>query len=62
MTRLGVSDSVFLGGNPPLQPTASITRGSVDNPGGTSGNAFPLVITTQDPIFRNPESWTFSES
>ncbi|MGE0102716.1 MAG: carboxypeptidase regulatory-like domain-containing protein [Blastocatellales bacterium] len=60
LTRLGVSDSVFLGGNPPLQPTASITRGSVDNPGGTSGNAFPLVITTQDPIFRNPESWTWN--
>lgn len=60
MTRLGVSDSVFLGGNPPLQPTASITRGSVDNPGGTSGNAFPLVVTTQDPIFKNPESWTWN--
>src|SRR5262249_29956203 len=29
----GVSDSVFLGGNPPLQPTVSITAGSVDNPG-----------------------------
>ncbi len=24
MTPLGVSDSVFLGGNPPLQPTVSI--------------------------------------
>ncbi len=60
MTRLGVSDSVFLGGNPPLQPTASITRGSVDNPGGTSGNPFPLVITTPDPIFKNTEAWTWN--
>jgi hypothetical protein len=59
-TRLGVSDSVFLGGNPPLQPTASITRGLVDNPGGTAGNIFPLVITTQDPIFKNPEAWHWS--
>ncbi|MBI3653067.1 MAG: TonB-dependent receptor [Acidobacteria bacterium] len=59
-TRLGVSDSVFLGGNPPLQPTASITRGSVDNPGGTAGNVFPLVITSQDPIFKNPEAWHWS--
>src|SRR5262249_52898126 len=59
-TRLGVSDSVFLGGNPPLQPTASITRGSADNPGGTAGNAFPLVITTQDRIFKNPEAWTWN--
>ena len=60
LTRLGVSDSVFLGGNPPLQPTVSITGGSVDRPGGTGGNAFPLVITTQDPIFKNPESWTWN--
>jgi hypothetical protein len=59
-TRLGVSDSVFLGGNPPLQPSASITRGNVDNPGGTTSNVFPLVITSQDPIFKNPEAWHWS--
>jgi Carboxypeptidase regulatory-like domain len=60
LTRLGVSDSVFLGGNPPLQPTVSVTRGSADNPGGRGGNAFPLVITTQDQIFENPEAWTWN--
>jgi hypothetical protein len=59
-TRLGVSDSVFLGGNPPLQPSASITRGRVDNPGGTTGNVFPLAVTSQDPIFKNPEAWHWS--
>ncbi len=59
-TRLGVSDSVFLGGNPPLQPTVSISNGNVDNPGGTGGNAFPLAITTQDQIFKNPEAWTWN--
>ena len=59
-TRLGVSDSVFLGGNPPLQPTVSITRGRADNPGGTSGNAFPLVVTSQDRVFKNPEAWTWN--
>jgi hypothetical protein len=59
-TRLGVSDSVFLGGNPPLQPTVSITNGSVDNPGGKPGNVFPLVVTSQDPIFPNPEAWTWN--
>jgi hypothetical protein len=58
--RTGVSDSVFLGGNPPLQPTVSITGGSVDNPGGKAGNAFPLVVTSQDPIFPNPEAWTWN--
>ena len=60
MTRLGVSDSVFLGGNPPLQPTVSISNGFVDNPGGQAGNAFPQQITTQDRIFKNPESWAWS--
>lgn len=60
MTRLGVSDSVFLGGNPPFQPTVSVTQGSVDNPGGRSGNVFPLTVTTQDPIFKNPEAWTWN--
>lgn len=59
-TRLGVSDSVFLGGNPPFQPQVSISNGSVDNPGGRAGNVFPLSITTQDPIFKNPEAWTWN--
>ncbi|MFN7928782.1 MAG: carboxypeptidase regulatory-like domain-containing protein [Blastocatellia bacterium] len=60
MTRLGVSDSVFLGGNPPLQPTVSVTNGSVDNPGGKAGNVFTQQITTQDKIFKNPEAWTWN--
>jgi hypothetical protein len=56
----GVSDSVFLGGNPPLQPMVSITAGSVDNPGGKSGNLFPLQITSQGKNFANPESWQWN--
>lgn len=59
-TRLGVSDSVFLGGNPPLQPTASVATGNVDNPGGTQGSLFPLLPTTQDQIFKNPEAWNWN--
>ncbi len=54
MTRLGVSDSVFLGGNPPFQPTSSVTNGSVDAPGGASSVNFPLIITTQDRTSRTP--------
>ena len=46
-TRLGVSDSVFLGGNPPFQPTANVSFGSADNPGGISANSLPLTVTTQ---------------
>ncbi len=59
-TRLGVSDSIFLGGNPPLQPIASIPNGRADNPGGGSVSSFPLSINTQDKIFKNPEAWNWN--
>src|ERR1700687_2051282 len=59
-TRLGVSDSVFLGGNPPFQPNASVSFGSVDNPGGTGTNQVPLVVTTQSRAFKNPEAWAWN--
>ncbi len=60
LTRLGVSDSVFLGGNPPLQPSISVSFGNVDRPGGASGVDFPFTVTTQDRNFRMPESWTWN--
>jgi hypothetical protein len=56
----GVSDSVFLGGNPPLQPTVSVTAGSVDTPGGKSGNIFTQQVTSQARDFPNPESWEWN--
>jgi hypothetical protein len=59
-TRLGVSDSIFLGGNPPFQPNASVSFGNVDNPGGTGTAAVPLVVTTQSKDFKNPEAWTWN--
>ena len=59
-TRLGVSDSIFLGGNPPFQPTANVTFGKVDNPGGTSTNLLPLTATTQSKAFKNPEAWAWN--
>jgi carboxypeptidase family protein len=75
LTRLGVSDSVFLGGNPPLQPSISVSNGLVNTPGGPAGSStppecaafapgscvnFPLTITTQDRNFRMPEAWTWN--
>lgn len=60
MTRVGVSDSVFLGGNPPFQPSGAVTNGSVDNPGGAGQTTFPLPLTTQDPVFYNPEAWAWN--
>jgi len=46
ITRLGDSDSIFLGGNPPYQPNASVTFGSVGNPGGTGTNATSATSST----------------
>jgi hypothetical protein len=59
-TRLGVSDSIFLGGNPPFQPTANVSFGNVDNPGGTVANSLPLTVTTQSKAFKNPEAWNWN--
>ncbi len=59
-TRNGVSDSIFLGGNPPFQPTANVTGGSVDNPGGTSTNILPLTVTTYPKDQKNPEAWNWN--
>jgi predicted heme/steroid binding protein len=59
-TRLGVSDSVFLGGNPPFQPTANVSFGNADNPGGTQANSLPLTVTTQSRDFKNPEAWSWN--
>ena len=59
-TRLGVSDSIFLGGNPPFQPNASVSFGSVDEPGGSGANSVPLVVTTQSKAFKNPEAWNWN--
>jgi hypothetical protein len=59
-TRLGVSDSVFLGGNPPFQPTASVSNGSADNPGAGGTSTIPFVVTTQARNFKNPEAWNWN--
>ena len=61
LTRLGVSDSVLLGGNPPLQPTASISNGLVDAPLGTTGAAtYPLGVTSESRDLKSPESWQYN--
>ena len=59
-TRLGVSDSIFMGGNPPFQPIASVSNGSADNPGGGAQNLFPLTVTTQARDWKTPEAWTWN--
>ena len=59
-TRLGVSDSVFLGGNPPFQPSASLTNGTVDGLGPSAAGQIPLVVTTQARDLKNPEAWNWN--
>jgi hypothetical protein len=60
VTRLGVSDSIFLGGNPPFQPDASLANGKVDDLGPGIGHNSALVVTTQSKNFKNPEAWAWN--
>lgn len=60
ITRLGVSDSIFLGGNPPFQPNVSLANSSVDSLGSVGAAAIPLVVTTQSKAFKNPEAWAWN--
>ncbi len=60
VTRSGVSDSIFLGGNAPLQPIVSVANGNVDNPAGGTNRDYPLNITTRERDLKNPEAWTWN--
>jgi hypothetical protein len=60
--RLGISDAIQLGGNAPFQAAESVTNGSVDNPGGTSGALYPLQLSSQSFHFPSPEAWAWSAS
>jgi hypothetical protein len=55
--RLGISDTVHVGGNAPFQPASTVTRGSVDNPGGIGVNATPLAFTSHAYTYPSPEAW-----
>ena len=55
--RLGISDTVHVGGNAPFQPASNVTRGSVDNPGGIGINATPLAFTSHRYTYPSPEAW-----
>ena len=62
VSRPGVYDSVFLGGNPPFQPMASITNGNVDQPGGATRTQFPQFFMTVDPAYKIPLSYNWNIS
>jgi hypothetical protein len=58
--RPGVADNVFLGGNPPFQPTVSISDGLADNPGSGEAVGFPQYFMTQDPVYKIPSAWNWN--
>lgn len=58
--RLGVSDTVHLGGNPPFQPSGTVSFGSVDNPGGIGTNNYPINMTSYAYHFPSPEAWSWT--
>ena len=62
MSRPGVYDSVFLGGNPPWQPMVSVSNGIADNPGGGAQTAFPQFFMTLDRVYKIPRgyNWNFT--
>ncbi|MDX2270146.1 MAG: carboxypeptidase regulatory-like domain-containing protein [Bryobacter sp.] len=60
ISRPGVYDSVFLGGNPPYQPSASVTNGVADNPGGASRVSFPQFFMTIDPAYKLPRGYNWN--
>jgi len=60
--RLGISDTVHVGGNAPFQPASSVTNGSVDNPGGIGVNQLPLAFTSHAFTYPSPEAWAWNLS
>ncbi len=58
MSRPGVYDSVFLGGNPPWQPMVSVTNGVADNPGGGPQDRLPAVLHDHRPGLQDPDAAT----
>lgn len=59
LARPGVSDNIFLGGNPPFQPMVSIANGQADNPGGGTRANFPQFFMTSDPVFKIPRAYNW---
>jgi hypothetical protein len=60
LSRPGVYDSVFLGGNPPFQPSASVTNGNVDLPGGATRAQFPQFFMTIDRAYKIPRGYNWN--
>ena len=62
VTRMGLLDNIFPGGNSPFQPFITVNNVSVDNPPAsvTAGTAAPLTITTLNPHLKPPQAWNWN--
>ena len=62
VTRMGLLDNIFPGGNSPFQPFVTVTNVSVDNPGAelTSTTAPTMSVTTYDRNMKQPEAWNWN--
>jgi len=62
VTRMGLVDNIFPGGNSPFQPFVTVTNVSVDNPGvGLNSVTAPtLAVTTYDRNIKQPEGWNWN--
>jgi hypothetical protein len=60
--RQGTSDFVFDGGIPPLQQVASLSLGSVDDPGVGANGSYPLLSGDVDRQSPQPEAYIWNAS
>lgn len=62
LTRMGLLDNIFPGGNSPFQPYVTVTDVTIDNPGAglTSVTAPTLTVTTLDHNLKQPEAWNWN--
>lgn len=60
--RQGVSDFVFAGGIPPLQKVASLSSGTVDNPGAGANGLYPTLSGEIDRNAPQPEAYIWNAS
>ena len=59
--RVTVSDSMFLGGNPPFQPQVGVSNGRADDPGAGGGaGSLPFGMTAIDREFKHPTAYMWS--
>lgn len=62
VNRQGVSDFVFAGGIPPLQQVASLSSGTVDNPGAGANGSYPTLSGAIDQSSPQPEAYIWNAS